>query len=240
VGIRKTGYLSTLPAKEVTLQSVLRQLKSHGSRRNVEGMAHFGVTAKKAFGVAAPALHRLARKYRKNHELALKLWSTGIHDARILAALIDDPKKITRGQMERWVKQFDNWAVCDTACGKLFDKTPWAYQAALKWSKQKKEFVKRAGYAMMAWIAVHDKGASDKRIMRFLPHIRRGAVDERNFVKKAVNWALRQIGKRNLRLNKAAILEAKRIHALGASSARWIASDALRELTGKNVQKRLK
>ena len=124
----------------------------------------------------------------------MKLWSTGIHDARILAALIDDPKKVTRSQMEGWAKQFDNWAVCDTACGKLFDKTPWAYQAALKWSKQKKEFVKRAGYAMMAWIAVHDKNASDERIIRFLPHVRRGAVDERNFVKKsrelgiATNW----------------------------------------------------
>lgn len=224
----------------MTLRSVLRQLRFHGSRRNVEGMAHFGITAKKAFGVAAPALHQLARKYRRNHELALKLWSTGIHDARILAALIDDPKKVTRNQMERWVKQFDNWAMCDTACGKLFDKTPWAYGVALKWSKQKKEFVKRAGYAMMAWLAVHDKNASDERILRFLPHIRRGAADGRNFVKKAVNWALRQIGKRNLRLNKAAIREAKRIHATGVTSAKWIASDALRELTGKNVQRRFK
>ncbi len=224
----------------MTLPSVLRQLKSHGSHRNVEGMAHFGITAKKAYGVAAPALHRLARKYRRNHELALKLWSTGIHDARILAALIDDPKKVTRAQMERWVNQFDNWAVCDTACGKLFDKTPWAYQTAVRWSKQKKEFVKRAGYAMMAWIAVHDKDASDDRIMRFFPHIRRGAADGRNFVKKAVNWAMRQIGKRNLRLNKAAIREARKIYATGVLSARWIASDALRELNSKIVKKKLR
>lgn len=224
----------------MTLRVVLRQLKSYGSRRNVNGMARFGITAKKAFGVAAPALHRLAGKYRRNHELALKLWSTGIHDARILAALIDDPNKVTRAQMERWVKQFDNWAVCDTACGKLFSRTPSAYAMALRWSKREKEFVKRAAYAMMAWIAVHDKDASDKKIMRFLPHIRRGAADERNFIRKAVNWALRQIGKRNRRLNRAAIREAKKIHSLGVSSARWIASDALRELTGKSVQKRLK
>lgn len=224
----------------VTLKDVLQKLKSHGSRRNIAGMARFGITAKKAFGVAAPALHKLARRYRKNHELALKLWSTGIHDAKILAALIDDPKKVTRRQMEQWARQFDNWAVCDTACGKLFDKTPWAYESAVRWSKAKKEFVKRAGYAMMAWLAVHDKkDRADGRLIRFFPHLKRGASDGRNFVKKAVNWAVRQIGKRSRKLNTASIALAKRIHALNTPGARWIASDALRELTGKSVRKRL-
>ncbi len=222
-----------------SVNNVLRRLKSHGSRRNVKGMARFGITAKKAFGVAAPALHRLARKYRRNHELALKLWQTGIHDARILAALVDDPRKVTKRQMESWVREFDNWAVCDTACGKLFDKTPWAHESAVRWSKDKREFVKRAGYAMMAWLAVHDKKAKDPKLMRFFPHLKRGAVDGRNYVKKAVNWALRQIGKRNARLNKAAIACAKKIHTIDTPVARWIASDALRELQSNAVRKRI-
>lgn len=169
----------------------------------------------------------------------MSLWETGIYDARILAALIDDPKKVTKRQMERWVRQFDNWAVCDTACGKLFSRTPFAYEAAVRWSKQKKEFVKRAGFAMMAWLAVHDKKGDDARLIRFFPHLKRGATDGRNYVKKAVNWALRQIGKRSSKLNKAARQLSKEIHSLDSPSAKWIASDALRELKSKAVQKRL-
>jgi 3-methyladenine DNA glycosylase AlkD len=169
----------------------------------------------------------------------LKLWKSGSLEARALAALIDEPAKVTEAQMERWVRDFDNWAVCDTCCGYLFDKTPFAWKKAVQWSRRDEEFVKRAGYALMAWLAVHDKKAADAPFIKLLPHIKRGALDERNFVKKAVNWALRQIGKRNMALNKRAIQTAKEIRSIDTSAARWIASDALRELTRKAAQGRL-
>ncbi|MBI4548254.1 MAG: DNA alkylation repair protein [Ignavibacteriae bacterium] len=202
-------------------------------------MARFGITSTKAYGVSVPTLRKIAKEIGTNREIAQQLWTTGILEARILAALVDNPVKVTERQMEQWVQEFDNWAVCDTCCGNLFDRTPFTWRKAIEWSKRKEEFVKRASFALMAWLAVHDKKADDKQFVKVFPLIKREATGERNFVKKAVNWALRQIGKRNLSLNDHAIRIAREIQKLNSSSAKWIASDALRELTGKAVQRRL-
>jgi 3-methyladenine DNA glycosylase AlkD len=202
-------------------------------------MARFGVTPKKAFGVSTPALRKLAREIGRDHKLALQLWTTGIHDARHLAALVGDPAAVTPAQMERWARDFASWDVVDGCCCHLFVYAPHAWKKALAWSRRKEEFVKRAGFALMAYLAVHDKKARDEKFLRLLPIIKRGARDERHFVKKAVNWALRQIGKRNRRLNRAAIVTGKAVRALDTPAARWIAADALRELTSPAVQKRL-
>ena len=175
-----------------------------------------------------------------NHNLAQELWASGIHEARILACMIDDPEMVNEEQIERWVKDFDSWDVCDQCCSNLFDKTEFAYQKAVEWSKRNEEFVKRAGFVLMACLAVHDKKAKDKEFLRFLPIIKRESADNRNFVKKAVNWALRQIGKRNLNLNREAIEAAAEIQKMDSRSAKWIASDAIRELTSEAVQERLR
>ena len=222
------------------LEAILKRLRSLGDPENVEGMARFGIHSAKALGISVPELRSIAREIGKDHELAGKLWSTGIFDARIIAALIDEPAKVTEKQMERWVKDFDNWAICDGCCGNLFDKTPLAWKKALEWSRREEEFVKRSAFSLMAALAVHDKKAEDKRFLHFLPIIKRESTDGRNFVKKAVNWALRQIGKRNLNLNRRVIVTAKEIQKLDSPSARWIAADALRELRGKAVQRRLR
>jgi len=219
--------------------SVLNILRSYGDPRNVEGMARFGITSAKAFGVSAPVIRGLAKEIGRNHGLALQLWQTGILEARALAALIGDPRRVTKPLMNTWAKDFDNWAVCDGACGILFDKTPFAYQMANQWSRRTEEFVKRAGFVLMASLAVHDKQAPDDKFLKFLPIIERESDDERNFVRKAVNWALRQIGKRSLNLNVVAIRYGKRIRRRGTKSARWIAADALRELESTSVRKRL-
>ncbi len=218
----------------------MRGLKSHASPKNVKGMKRFGINTTKALGVAAPTLKKLAKKIGTNHRLALQLWSTGILETRGLASLIDDPKLVKKKQMEQWVKDFDNWAVCNACCRNLFDKTPYAFRKAVEWSKRKEEFVKRAGFAMMAELAVHDKEAGDEKFLRFLPIIKRESTDERNFVKKAVNWALRQIGKRNLKLNAAAIRAGKEIQRMDLRAAKWIAADALREMRSESVQRRLR
>lgn len=219
---------------------LMRRLESLADPRAVEGMARYGIVTKKVYGIPSSVIRQIAKEIGNNHRLAAKLWSTGVLDARGFASLIDDPAEVTEEQMERWVLDFDNWATCDVCCSNLFDKTPFAWTKAVDWSKRDEEFVKRAGYVLMAALAVHDKRTDDATFLRFLPHIRRGATDERNFVKKAVNWALRQIGKRSLMLNKEAIRAANEIHKLNLSSARWIASDALRELTSTAVQRRLK
>ena len=196
--------------------------------------------AQQRFGLNAPQFRALARELGKNHALALQLWDTGNTDARILATLVDEPTLVTEAQMERWARDFDSWDVCDSACCYLFDKTGIAYRKAVEWSAREEEFVKRAGFALMAYLAVHDKRAPDAAFERFLPIIEREAGDERNFVKKAVNWALRQIGKRNSRLNRRAIAAARRIRKLHSRTARWIASDALRELQSEAVERRLR
>ena len=229
-----------MPSDErLQLDEILGRLRSLGDPKAVEGMARFGVRVANALGVSAPNLRRLAKEIGNDHALAGKLWKTGIHDARILAALIDNPAEVTVPQMERWAKDFDSWAVCDAACCCLFDKTPYAWDKALEWTGREPQYVKRAGFVLMASLAVHDKRAPDKRFEAFFPYIVRHATDERNFVKKAVNWALRQIGKRNRRLNPLAVGTAKQIRQLDSRAARWIASDALRELTSDRVQARL-
>ncbi len=218
---------------------VLKRLQSLGQRSIVAGMERFGVTSKKAFGISAPMLRAFAKEIGTNQELSLALWDSGYLEARALASLIGDPAKVTEAQMERWAKDFDSWAVCDACCGILFDKTVFAFRKALEWSKRDEEFVRRAGFVLMAALAVHDKIAKNEVFVRMLPSIVRGASDDRNFVKKAVNWALRQIGKRNKKLNALAMKTATQIHKTGSPPARWIAADALRELRSKNVQRRL-
>jgi len=214
-----------------TAGEIITRLRALGNPRDSEGQRRYGITPKgEHLGIRAPVLRDIARQYRHNHPLALELWKSGLHEARVLAALIDDPAQVTPGQMEQWARDCDNWGVTDACCCVLFDRTPFAEEQAHAWSKRKAEFVKRCGYVLMAGMAVHRKELPDDIFLRFLPVIRREANDERNFVKKAVNWALRQIGKRNPRLRRAAIAEAKRIVKLDTKAARWIARDALREL----------
>jgi 3-methyladenine DNA glycosylase AlkD len=203
-------------------------------------MARFGIRAKNVYGVSKPKMDALAKRVGKSHSLALQLWNSGVHDARILAGMVDEPHLVAAAQMDRWVRDFDNWDVCDGTCCHLLAHTAFAWQKALQWSRKSGEFQKRAAFALMAYLAVHDKRARDHKFVKLLPTIRREAVDDRNFVRKAINWALRQIGKRNLKLNRAAIQEAERIRRIGSGAARWIAADALRELRGEAVQQRLR
>jgi len=218
---------------------VLRELRALGEQRNVDGMARFGIRAKVVYGVAKPKMDELAHRIGKDHDLSLELWATGVHDARILAGMIDEPSRVTAAQMERWVRHFDNWDVCDGTCCHLFVFAAPAWAKAVEWSRRKKEFEKRAGFALMAYLAYRDKSAPDAKYRRLFPIIQREAHDERNFVKKAVNWALRNVGKRNKRLNGEAIRAAERIRRQDSSAARWIAADALRELKSEAVQRRL-
>ncbi len=215
-------------------------MRSHSNPEAVQGMARFGINPKNTYGVSIPVLRKMAKELGSDHSLALKLWESGIHEARILASMIDLPDNVTATQMDRWAEDFDSWDVCDQCCSNLFDKTQAAYQKACEWSSRQEEFVKRAGFALMAALAFHDKKATDDRFLVFLTAIKREATDDRNFVRKAVNWALRQIGKRNLRLNRAAIGTAKEIQEIGSKSARWIASDALRELSSASARRRLR
>jgi 3-methyladenine DNA glycosylase AlkD len=222
----------------MTFNQVLKSLKSQSSPAAVRGMARFGITAAKAYGWSAPALKKIAREIGKDHDLAQRLWSTEILEARTLATLIDEKEKVTERQMEDWVKDFDSWAVCDGTCLNLFRYTPFAYVKCREWSGRQEEYVKRAAFTLMACLAVGDKAAGDRMFLRFLPLIKKQAGDERNYVRKAVNWALRQIGKRNQHLNRAAIKAAQDIQRLNSPSARWIASHALRELRSPVVQRR--
>jgi len=197
----------------------------------VAGQRRFGITSRgEQFGIRAPVLRTVARRHRRDHALALALWSTGVHEARIIATLVDDPRRVTRRQMERWARDCDNWGVTDACSCVLFDRTPFAIEKAHAWSARRAEYVKRCGFVLMAGLAVHRKDLADDVFLGFLPVIVRESADRRNFVKKAVNWALRQIGKRNPRLRQAAIATARRIRRSDAPAARWIAADALREL----------
>jgi len=227
----------------MTVDEVVKKLASLGSKKNVEGMAYFGIASKKSFGVPTPVLKQFAREVKKQaenrHGLAQQLWETGIYDARAVAFLIDDPKLVTRKQMDAWAKDFDNWGTVDGTCSYLFCRTPFAYEKAFEWAETKPEFLKRAGFSIMAYLAVHDKKAEDAKLIAFLPVIEKHAYDDRNFVRKAVNWALRQIGKRNKNLNALAIESAEKIKAQNTKPARWIASDALRELRSDAVIERL-
>jgi len=223
-----------------TADDVLNNLRSLANPENVAGMRRYGINPKNTLGISIPNLRSLANEIGKDHSLAQDLWTSGIHEARILAAFIDDLKQVTQAQMEQWAADFDSWDVCDQVCGNLFDRTPYAHQKAVDWSSREAEFVKRAGFALMAWLPVHDKKARDEQFELFFPAIIDQSTDSRNFVKKAVNWALRNIGKRNRSLNQRAIETAQEIARIDSKTAHWIANDALKELTSLAVQSRLK
>jgi 3-methyladenine DNA glycosylase AlkD len=218
---------------------ILRELKKHANKANVAGMARFGINPKGTLGLSMPFLRALAKRIGSDHALAHRLWGSGIHEARILAALVDDPARVNSAQMERWVKDFDSWDVCDQVCGCLFDRNRLARRKAALWAARKPEFVRRAGFALMATLAWHDKRAEDGLFRGYLSLIEKYAFDERNFVRKAVNWALRNIGKRNRTLNKAALACARRVARQESRAARWVAKDAIRELTNPKILARI-
>jgi len=222
------------------LDDVLALLESMADPTNVAGMARFGITPRtRVLGISMPALRLLAKDLGTDHRLASGLWRSGIHEARVVATMVEDPARVTEAQADRWVRSLDSWDVCDQLCSNLLSRTPFAFASAREWAGRTREFEKRAGFALMAALAVHAKDASDRAFERFLPLIAREATDDRNFVRKAVNWALRQIGKRNERLHAEAIATAERIARMDARSARWIASDALRELRSDAVRSRV-
>lgn len=215
------------------------ELRAMADPSKLPGQARFGIDVSNSLGISMTRLRPLARRIGRDHALALALWDSGIREAQILATLVDDPRLVTQEQMERWAKDFNSWEVVDAACCNLFDRTSFRYSKAGEWAGREAEFVKRAGFSLMAGIAVHDRTATDEDLIALLPLIQREACDRRNFVRKGVNWALRQIGKRNLALNGAAIQAAVRIAGMECKGARWVAADALRELRSLRVQQRL-
>jgi 3-methyladenine DNA glycosylase AlkD len=227
-------------APVMTFAEILEKMKSYYNRRNLAGMARFGINVEKAYGVPTPVLWAMAKQIRGDHALAERLWATGIHDAKILAAFADDPAQVTEEQTERWARDFDSWDVVDQCCNRLFRKISCAHRKVVEWTGREEEYIRRAGFVMIACLAVHDRAAKDTVFKRYLGLVKKGAADERNFVKKAVNWALRQIGKRNMKLREAAIQTAQQIQKTNSKSARWIAADALRELTNERTVARIR
>ena len=231
---------TTGPPTGDRVREALTWLERRGTKKNRDGMARYAIVAPKAFGVSVADIRQLAKKLGRDHELAAALWETGWYEARMLTAFVDEPDRVTPTQMDRWARHFDNWAICDTLCFHLFDRTPHAWRKIAQWSTKRDEFVKRAAFALLASIALHDKKEADEPFLRSLELIERGATDDRNFVKKAVSWALRSIGRRNSALNAAAVAVAKRLVESAESAPRWVGRDALRELTSPAVQRRLK
>jgi 3-methyladenine DNA glycosylase AlkD len=223
-----------------SVKDVLDKLQSMAQPDYLEGMAKYGMAVEQRLGVSVPDMRKLAKEIGKDHKLALDLWRTGIAEARIVAAMADDPDKLTEEQMEDWVKGINSWDVCDQVCMNLFEKNQLSWKKIVDWAEREEEFVKRTAFSLIACLAWHDKKVSDEKFLELLPVIIRGATDERNFVKKAVNWALRNIGKRNLSLNEAAINTARELKRLNSKAARWIASDAIRELESAAIQSRLR
>ena len=212
---------------------VIEKLKSLANPEAVKGMARYGINPQGTLGVSVKDLRKLAKQIGKDHGLALKLWASGIHEARILASMVDEPERVTEEQAETWVSELDSWDTCDQVCMNLFEKLPTAYDKAREWAGRPEEFVKRAGFSLMACLAWHDKSAPDEKFLDFLPVIEAGATDERNMVKKAVSWAIRNMGKRNPVLREASVALAEEMSGAESRSARWIARDALRELSKK-------
>ena len=217
----------------------LKWLERKGTRRTVEGMARYGIEAKRAFGVPMGTLLSLRKRLGKDHALATALWDSGWYEARLLAALVGDPQRVTRRQMNAWAASFENWGDCDTVCFHLFDRTPFAWEKARQWAASPREFVKRGGFVLMACLALHDKAAPDKSFLAMLPLIEKGASDERNFVKKGVSWALRSIGRRNLALHAAALAVARGLALSEEPACRWVGKDALRGLMSPKVRSQL-
>ena len=223
-----------------TVDEVMELLKTKAKKDQLQGMARFAIVGDQRLGVSVPDMRKIAKDIGKDHQLALDLWETGVPEGMIVAGMIAEPEKLTEQQMENWVVDINSWDICDQVCMNLFEKTPLAEKKIYEWSLREEEFVKRASYALIACLAWHDKEASDEAFTQYFPVIVVGATDERNFVKKAVNWALRNIGKRNQALNKEAIEVAKEIQGIDSKSARWIASNAIRELESEKVQERLR
>ena len=229
----------TKKSLEDEVQSALKWLKSHSTKSTLDGMARYAIPSDKAFGVAYKDMKVLGKRLARNHQLAAALWDTGVYEARMVASFVDDPSQVTPAQLDRWCKDFDNWAICDTMCFNLFDRTPHAWTKVTQWSSSKDEFVKRTAFALLWSLSVHDKGAGNEPFVQGLILIERAAADERNFVKKAVNMALRAVGKRNRALNAAAVAAARRLAGSPNDAARWVGKDALRELTSPTVIRRL-
>ncbi|HEV2804496.1 MAG TPA: DNA alkylation repair protein [Chthoniobacterales bacterium] len=224
---------------KASVDSVLSSLKRHSSVRTREGMARYGIPSENASGVTVADIRLLAKRLGRDHDLALALWETGSYEARMLTPFIDEPARVTPSQMDRWCRDFDSWAICDALCFHLFDKTPHAWRKIAKWSEARAEFVRRAAFALLASVALHDKTAPDKLFLDSFSLIERAATDNRNFIKKAVSWALRGIGKRNAKLHAAALKLARRLSASTDSSTRWIGRDALRDLATEATRRRL-
>lgn len=224
---------------EEQVQFALTWLEEMSTQKYYGNLQRFGITTDKAFGTSVTDIQKLAKRLGRSHELAAALWETGWYEARMLTAFVDEPSRVTPAQMDRWCRDFDNWAICDTLCFKLFDHTPHAWTKVAQWNDKRGEFVKRAAYALIASLAVHDKGAPDERFLESLAFIERAAGDDRNFVKKGVSWALRALGRRNATLHVAAVDLARRLSAADTPSARWIGRDAYRELTGPKVIRQL-
>jgi 3-methyladenine DNA glycosylase AlkD len=226
------------PLQEL-VQEALSSLEQMSTQRDRDNLTRFGISASKAFGVSMANIQVVAKRLRRSHELAAALWGTGWYEARMLTSFVDEPARVTADQMDRWCRDFDNWGICDTLCFNLFDRTPHAWAKVEQWSDQPAEFVKRAAFALLWSLTVHDKRAGDEAFVRGLHLIERAADDERHLVKKAVNMALRAVGKRNPALNAAAVAVARRLAASPDARARWVGKDALRELTSPAVMRRL-
>jgi 3-methyladenine DNA glycosylase AlkD len=219
----------------MTTREVLTWLEKKGTPKALAGMARYGIVARNACGVPMGTLQTLRKKLGTNHDMAEELWESGCYEARLLAALIGDPERVTKRQMDAWARGFENWADCDTVCFKLWDRSPHAWGKARQWSASSRELVKRGGFVLMACLAGHDKTTGNARFLAFLPLIEKGASDERNFVMKGVSWALRGIGRRNLALNTAAVKVARRLAESPSSPAQWIGRGAVRELTNPKI-----
>ena len=231
--MKRTGKL------EPDVDSILSWLEKHSSAATREGMARYGIPSDNASGVSVADLRRLAKQVGRDHHLALALWETGSYEARMLTPFVDEPARVTPAQMDRWARDFDSWAICDALCFHLFDKTPHAWSKIAKWSDARAEFVRRAAFALLASVALHDKTAPNKSFLDSLPLIERAATDDRNFVKKAVSWALRGIGKRNAGLHTAAVKLASRLAKASDPAARWTGKDVLRDLATPATRRRL-
>ena len=227
------------PSVSHNVEETLAWLERRGSKKNRDGMARYGITAKKAYGVSMATMLGLRKKLGRDHELAIALFRTGWYEARIMASFVAEPERVTPALMDRWARAFDSWAVCDSMCFHLFDRTPHAWRKVHEWARRDEEFVKRASFALIASLTVHDKEAPDSAYLKALPLIEKAASDPRNFVKKAVNWALRSVGKRNAALHAASVAVARRLASFDDAAARWVGKDALRELTGAGVARRL-
>jgi 3-methyladenine DNA glycosylase AlkD len=228
------------PALKERVESAIGWLERHGTKATRDGMARYGITSAKAFGVPVGTIQKFAKSLGRDHALAAALWDAGWYEARMLASFVDEPARVTPAQMDRWCRDFDSWAICDTACMHLFDRTPHAWRKIDEWSRKRGEFEKRASFALLASLSLHDKQSEDAPFADALALVEGAATDERNFVKKAVNWALRSIGERSTALNTKAITLAERLAASPDATARWIGKDALRKLSSPAVKQRIK